>query len=345
MKILKFIGNNILYTPTILWYTLSMKAKELPQTLLQAVKYFANEDLAHDYVVQMRWGDTPKCITCGSENLSYIQTRKIWKCLDKECVNRGKQFSATKGTVFERTHIKLGDWMVAIWMITNNKNGKSSYELSRDLGITQKSAWFMNHRIREIFDNGTIEKLKGTVEVDETFVGGKAKNMHKAKREAVIQGRGATGKAIVMGMLERSEEGSKVEAKVIPDTTKLTLHTEIVENVEQGANLNTDGFTAYQGLDSMYEHGTVNHAYGEYVNGSVHTNGIENFWTLFKRSINGTYVSVEDEHLDRYVTEQEFRYNTRKGSDYERFEAAMKQLNGKRLTYDELTDHEPLRGA
>jgi len=301
-----------------------MKVKELPQTLLQAVKYFADEDKAHDYVVQMRWGDKPKCITCGSENLSYIQTRKIWKCLDKECVNRGKQFTVRKGTVFERSNINLGDWMVAIWMITNNKNGKSSYELARDLGITQKSAWHMNHRIR---------------------VGGKAKNMHKAKREAKIQGRGASGKAIVMGILERSEEGSTVEAKVIPDTSKLTLHTEIVETVEQGSEVYTDGFTAYQGLDSMYEHDTVNHAYGEYVNGSVHTNGIENFWTLFKRSINGTYVSVEDEHLDRYVTEQEFRYNHRKGTDFDRFQAAMKQLNGKSLSYDELTNHETLRGA
>ena len=322
-----------------------MKDTKQLQTLVQAVKYFGDEEVAHDYVVNMRWKGRPRCWKCGSEKLAAVTTQKRWKCLEKECSEFRKQFSVKKGTIFEASRIKLGDWMVAMWMIANNKNGKSSYELGRDLGITQKSAWFMNHRIREAMDNGTIEKLKGTVEVDETFVGGKAKNMHKAKREAKIQGRGATGKAIVMGMLERSEEGSRVEAKVIPDTTKLTLQTEVVENVEQGANLNTDGFTGYQGLDSMYEHGTVNHAYGEYVNGSVHTNGIENFWTLFKRSINGTYVSVEDEHLDRYVTEQEFRYNTRKLTDFQRFELAVGAISGKRLTYEELTDHETLRGG
>ena len=322
-----------------------MKAIERPQTLVEAVLHFSDEAVAHAYVVEMRWGDTVKCYKCGTEKVSYIQTQKRWKCGNKECEIYRKQFSVKKGTIFEDSAIKLSKWLIAMWMIANNKNGKSSYELSRDLKVTQKSAWFMLHRIRTAFDNGTIEKLKGTVEVDETFVGGKAKNMHKDKKEAKIQGRGASGKAIVMGILERSEEGSTVEAKVIPDTTMLTLHTEIVENVEQGAIVNTDGFTGYQGLDSMYEHGTVNHAYGEYVNGSVHTNGIENFWTLFKRSINGTYVSVEDEHLDRYVNEQEFRYNNRKGNDYDRFEAVVKAVSGKRLTYDELTDHEPLRGA
>lgn len=152
-----------------------MNNTEQLQTLVQAVKYFGDEEVAHDYVVNMRWGDTPKCWNCGSQKLAAVTTQKRWKCLEKECTEFRKQFSVKKGTIFEASRIKLGDWMVAMWMIANNKNGKSSYELARDLGITQKSAWFMNHRIRKAMDNGTIEKLSGTIEADETFVGGKAK--------------------------------------------------------------------------------------------------------------------------------------------------------------------------
>ena len=192
-----------------------MKDSERPQTLVEAVLHFSDEAVAHAYVVEMRWGDTVKCYKCGTEKVSYIQTQKRWKCGNKECEIYRKQFSVKKGTIFEDSAIKLSKWLIAMWMIANNKNGKSSYELARDLKVTQKSAWFMLHRIRTAFDNGTIEKLKGTIEVDETFVGGKAKNMHKDKKEAKIQGRGASGKAIVMGILERSEEGSTVEAKVI----------------------------------------------------------------------------------------------------------------------------------
>ena len=322
-----------------------MKDTERPQTLVEAVLHFSDEQVAHDYVVQMRWGDTVTCYKCGTEKVSYIQTQKRWKCGNKECEIYRKQFSVKKGTIFEDSAIKLSKWLIAMWMIANNKNGKSSYELARDLKVTQKSAWFMLHRIRTAFDNGTIEKLSGTIEVDETYVGGKASNMHKDVKEAKVQGRGVAGKAIVMGMLERSEDCSTVEAKVIPDTTKYTLQTELVENVEQGANVYTDGFKSYDGLDAMFEHNSVDHSAGVYVEDLVHTNGMENFWTLLKRSIKGTYVSVEEEHLDRYVDEQEFRYNHRKLDDYGRFELAVKAISGKQLTYEELTSHETLRGA
>ena len=290
-----------------------MSLETLPTTLLEAISYFADKEVAHDFVVSLRWPEGVKCPTCGGDDLTYISTRKLWKCKNKECERHGKQFSAKTGTIFEDSPLSFSKWLPAIWMIANNKNGKSSYELSRDLGVTQKTAWFMNHRIRLAMQTGSFEMLSGEVEADETFVGGVAKNMHKDVREAKIKGRGASGKAVVMGMLERRGE---VKAKVIPDTTKGTLHNEVKKNVQKGAKLFTDSFPAYQGLSDDYLHEMVDHAV-EYVNGQVHTNGIENFWSLLKRSIKGTYVSVDPEHLTRYVDEQAFRFNGRKGKDAE----------------------------
>ncbi len=300
----------------------------LPKTLQEAIKFFADDLACINFVASLRWSDgIAVCPKCESDKTSFLSTRKIWKC--KTCK---KQFSIKVGTIFEDSPIGLDKWLMAIWMIANCKNGVSSYEIHRAIGITQKSAWFMLHRIRLAMQNGSFDKLSGNVEVDETFIGGKAKNMHKSKREAIIKGRGSIGKTAVMGLLERK---GRVRAKVIEKTDKATLHNEVKENVEQGSNLFTDEWRSYQGLNDDYVHEVINHSI-EYVKGNVHTNGIENFWSLLKRTIKGTYVSVEPFHLGKYIDEQVFRYNEKKMTDKDRFMQMIGSITGKRLTYAEL---------
>ncbi|MGF1461393.1 MAG: IS1595 family transposase [Leptolyngbyaceae cyanobacterium] len=225
-----------------------------------------------------------------------------------------------------------------MWLVCNAKNGISSYEVGRSLGITQKSAWFLMHRIRLAMTTGTFEKLSGEVEADETYVGQKAENMHASQRAKKIQGRGPSGKTIVLGALQRGSDGqrSKVTAKVISSTDRKTLKKEIESTVEKGSTLYTDGHKGYDDLGADYARLVIDHAI-KYVDGQITTNGIENFWTLLKRSLKGTYVSVEPFHLFRYLDEQGFRFNYRKGSDEERFLAAMREMAGRRVTYEELT--------
>ncbi len=254
----------------------------------------------------------------------YLKTRRVWKC--RSCK---KQFSVKVGTIFEDSPLGLDKWLPAVWLIANCKNGISSYELAKDLGVQQKSAWFMLHRIRLAMQTGTFEKLSGQVEADETYIGGKARNMHKSKREQKIQGRGASGKVAVMGLLERHGE---VRTRVVPDTKSRTLQVEVRENVEPGSEVHTDALASYRGLDPEYVHNVVDHAEW-YVDGHVHTNGLENFWSLLKRGIKGTYVSVEPYHLFRYLDEQAFRFNEREGQDADRFS----KVAGRRLTYRQLT--------
>ena len=305
-----------------------MKDNNSPTTLQQAIQYFSDDLLCIKFFAAMRWVDgVARCPKCQNTETSFLSTRKIWKC--KACK---KQFSVKVGTIFEDSPIGLDKWLCAIWLISNAKNGISSYEIHRALGVTQKTAWFMMHRIRVAMQTGSIEKLSGNVECDETFIGGAAKNMHKAKREAKIKGRGSVGKTAVMGLLERK---GRVMAKVIANTTRATLHGEIKGNVEQGANLFTDEWRSYQGLADEYTHEIINHSI-EYVRGNVHTNGIENFWSLLKRTIKGTYVSVEPFHLSRYLDEQTFRFNERKGNDKDRFIKTLENVTGRRLTYKEL---------
>lgn len=301
--------------------------EQFPQTLLEAIRFFSIEENALNFMIQLRWADGITCPRCKSQRNNFISTRKLWIC--KDCK---KNFTVKQGTIMEDSPIGLDKWLAAIWMIANCKNGISSYEIHRDLGITQKSAWFLLHRIRLAMQQGSFDKLSGTVECDETFVGGLAKNMHKHKREERIKGRGAVGKAIVMGILERRGE---VRAKVVANTTQETLHSEIKTNVEKGSNVYTDQFPGYNGLEPDFVHRFVNHAV-EYVNGSVHTNGIENFWSLLKRGLKGTYISVMPFHLFRYVDEQSFRFNNRKNNDAGRFLKACESITGRRLTYKDL---------
>lgn len=300
--------------------------KDLPKTLQQAVKFFSDDLLCLNLVASLHWSDgIPVCPRCESDKSSFLSTRNVWKC--KACK---KQFSVKVGTIFEDSPIALDKWLTAMWLIVNAKNGISSYEIHRAIGVTQKTAWFMLHRLRLAMQNGSIEKLSSNVEVDETFIGGLAKNMHKHKREAKIKGRGTVGKTAVFGALERK---GRVLAKVIQKTDKKTLHNEVKEKIETGSNLFTDEWASYRGLDEDYIHEVINHGV-EYVRGHIHTNGIENFWALLKRTIKGTYVSVEPFHLGRYLDEQVFRFDERKSNDKERFLGVLKAVGGKRLTYE-----------
>jgi transposase-like protein len=301
-----------------------------PKTLQDAIKFFSDPDTCVTFMAQMRWADGVTCPHCEGKAVSYLSTRRMWKCMNKAC---HKQFSVKVGTIMEDSAIKLDKWLMAIWLIANAKNGISSYEVSRAIGVQQRSAWFMLHRIRLAMQTGTFQKMSGTVEVDETFIGGLSRNMHKHKREAKITGTGASGKAVVMGLLERHGE---VRTKVILDRSRETLQGAIRNNVESGSEVMTDGYTSYKGLDAEYVHQFTDHA-ESYVRGNAHTNGIENFWSLLKRSIKGTYVSVEPFHLFRYLDEQSFRFNTRKGKDADRFIETVRSAAGKRLTYEKLT--------
>jgi transposase-like protein len=312
-----------------------MKTQQDPKTLVEAINYFSDPDRALTFMTAIRWpGGAVTCPRCDSKGVTFLANANVWKCRGKHAQQK---FSIKVGTVMEDSPIPLTKWLPAIWMMVNCKNGISSYELGRSLGITQKTAWFILHRIRLATQTGTFEKLGGTVEADETFIGGLARNMHRDKRGKKIRGTGGSGKAIVMGMLERGTiaKHSKIQAKVLPNVQRTSLHAEIRRHVEPGCSLFTDAFVAYKGLESEYAHQVVDHAV-EYVRGNVHTNTIENFWSLLKRGIKGTYVSVEPFHLFRYLDEQVFRFNTRKDNDAGRFASALASVSGRRLTYRQL---------
>jgi transposase-like protein len=308
-----------------------------PITLQQAIVYFADPQRAFDYAVKLRWPDGHiLCPRCGAEKHSFIKTRRIWFCYACK-----KQFTVKVKTIFEDSPLGLDKWMTAVWMLTNCKNGISSYELASNLGITQKSAWFMLQRIREVlkgrkFGRGKIGGGPGSeVEADETFIGGKMKNMHKDRRVMINQlGEKFKGKAVVQGMLDR--ELRQVRATVVPNIKRETLQNEILSNVKYGTAVYTDDAVGYEHLHSRFVHDVVNHA-ETYVRGRVHTNGLGNFWSLLKRTLRGTYVAVEPFHLGKYVDEQVFRFNNRRNTASERFMLAMGQVAGKRLTYSELT--------
>lgn len=317
----------------------------LPETLKDAVIYFSNFENCREFMVSLRWPDGKVlCPNCGSDDVAWLPNAELFKCYKK---HDRQKFSLKVGTIFEDSPLGLDKWLPVMWLAVNCKNGVSSWEIHRSIGVTQKSAWFMLQRCRlALQDNETGGKLSGEVEVDETFIGGKARNMHQGKRAEKIKGRGPEGKAIVAAVLER---GGKVRAKVVDKRKKKDLQALVRSNVEPGSALYSDALKSYDGLAGEYAHQVIDHA-ESYVNGQVHTNGMENFWSLLKRGINGTYVSVEPFHLHRYIDEQAFRFNTRldadgqKLSDVERFAIAMKQIVGKRLTYKELIGEESIEG-
>lgn len=327
-----------------------MKPKnKTPQTLQEAIVYFSDPERAFVYAVNLRWPDGRiACPRCGNDKHSFVKTRLLWFC--KGCK---KQFTVKVGTIFEDSPIGLDKWMTAAWMIVNCKNGISSHELARNLGVTQKSAWFMLHRIREALRNmnkGGMGGDGGIVEVDETFVGGKAEFMHKDKKKNLKlrwwsdkewrKQQSHFAKTPVMGIIDR--ETREVRCRVVPNVRRHMLQKEILKQVGGGTTVCTDDLGSYRCLPlDRFVHQVVDHA-KEYVRGQVHTNGLENFWSLLKRGLKGTYVAVEPFHLSRYVDEQVFRFNNRKYgehkvTDAERFSLAMAQVAGKRLTYADLT--------
>jgi transposase-like protein len=312
-----------------------------PKTLQQAIQYFSDDENCRNFMISARWLDgIVRCPRCGSEKVAWLAKAKLYFCSVK---HPKQKFSLKVGTVLEDSPIGLDKWFPAMWLLSNCKNGASSYELSRDLGVTQKTAWFMLHRIRAAMKNNSLRKLGSTggpVEVDEVFVGGNLKKMHADRRLKLKNAMGRDHKTAVVGMLDR--DAREVRTKVIPNVKRETLQSEILRQVQGAGTVYTDGYVSYENLNApAFIHETVNHV-DEYVRGQVHTQGIENFWSLLKRTLNGTYVAVEPFHLDAYADEQCFRYNNRATkdnplNDADRFKLAVSQIAGKRLTYAELT--------
>jgi transposase-like protein len=315
-----------------------MATENTPDTLLGAITYFADVDVATMFVSSLRWPDGVRCPHCESVDCSYVTSRRIWQC--KNC---RKQFSVKVGSIFEDSPIPLSKWLPAMWMLVNCKNGVSSYEIARDLGVTQKTAWFMLHRLRLAIQAKSFDKMNGNVEVDETYIGGRARFMSKSKKRRVLKGTTgwAYGKVAVMGLLDRhGKDGhSTMRTMIVNNTRKRILQPIVRQQVESGSAVYTDNNYSYRGLASDYIHGVIDHAEA-YVDGQVHTNGCENFWSLLKRGLKGTYVSVEPFHLFRYLDEQVYRFNNRKQTDGMRFLEACASVFGKRLTYTALTGKE-----
>jgi transposase-like protein len=311
---------------------------QAPKTLQQTIQCFTDEQVCIDAVASMRWPNGAECPHCDAKEPYYLATQKRWKC--RSC---RKQFSVKVGTIFEDSPVSLCKWLPALWMIVNDKNGISSYELHRALGVSQKTAWFMLHRLRLVMRFNTIRKMgegdSGPIEIDETFIGGQKKFMHAEKKVRYQAQGGASGKTIVMGFLDR--ELRQVRARVIPNVKRETLQSEVLNMVDRGAEIHTDDAVGYDGLRQQFVHEVVNKMQG-YVRGSVHVQGIENFWSLLKRTLKGTYVAVEPFHMERYLDEQIFRFNNRHTkenplNDSDRFVAALAQVAGRRLTFKELT--------
>jgi transposase-like protein len=316
-----------------------MATDSLPKTLLEAIRYFTDYENCYREVVNIRWPNGKvTCPTCGSEKVTWLANARVFKCYAK---HPKAKFSLKVGTIFEDSPLGFDKWLPAMWMLTNCKNGISSYELGRALGVTQKTAWFMLSRLRLVLqDENDGGKLNGEIEIDETYIGGKARNMHKAKRERVIGGHkgGVIGKTAVMGLLQRhsSEKHSTVRLKVVKGVKREHLIPQIDANVEKLTTVYTDALPSYEKLsDREYTHHVIDHA-EKYAEGQVHVNGLENFWSLLKRALKGTYVSVQPFHLFRYLDEQAYRFNNRKADDATRFTDALRGVVGKRLMYSTL---------
>ena len=323
-----------------------MAANESPKTLQEAVIHYSDLKVCQDALVAARWPNGVVCPTCGRTDVAYLENQKRWQCKGK---HPKRQFSAKVGTIFEDSPIPLQKWFVAIWLISSAKNGISSYELHRAIGVTQKTGWFMLHRIRLAMQAGGFEKkFEGRVEVDETFIGGQARYMHKAKRDKAMRGMisGQWHRTIVVGAFQRATEDSPSQAvvRVVPNTRRKSLMPFVREHVSrENATIYTDANRSYEQPitwngerhPEAFDRRVIDHAVS-YVQGEVHTNSAENFWALVKRMLKGTYVSVEPFHLFRYLDEEVLRFNTRKQSDAERFRQMTARVVGKRLTYKEL---------
>src|SRR6266849_3319268 len=303
-----------------------------PKTFLEAVRYFCDPQTCLEFLVALRWPRGVRCPQCGSKKVTFLENAKLWKCKN---AHPKQKFSVKVGTIFEDSPIGLDKWFPTMWLAANCKNGISSYEIARDIGVTQKTAWFMLQRIRLAMQQGSFSKMKGTCEADETYIGAKARYMHKDKRTGV--GHAGLKKTAVQGILERTtpDQNSRVVLKVVGTTRRPELCSNVRQNVEQGATVCTDALMSYDDLEHDYDRRVIDHAIS-YAQGHVHTNGLENFWSLLKRALHGTYVNVEPFHLFRYLDEQAFRFNERKDDDQGRFVKALRGVIGKTLKYAKL---------
>jgi len=303
-----------------------------PETLLEAVSYFSNPENAFQFFVAVRWPRGVRCPRCGSDKVTFLENAKVWKC---RTPHPKQKFSAKVGTIFEDSPIGLDKWLPAMWLASNCKNGVSSYELHRALGVTQKTAWFMLQRIRLTMQQGITGKMGGICEADETYIGAKARYMHKNRRTRV--GDAGIAKTPVQGILERGkgDKLSRVVLKVVKTTRRPELCGNVREQVKAGSTVCTDALMSYDDLEKDYDRQIIDHLEC-YARGQVHTNGLENFWSLLKRALKGTYVNVEPFHLFRYCDEQAFRFNERKDDDQGRFIKALQGVVGKGLRYAKL---------
>jgi transposase-like protein len=312
-----------------------LKSFNTPVSLADACAYFADQDNALRFLAELRWPDGVRCPHCQADDPGFLKSRRIWKC--RKC---RRQFSIKVGTIFEDSPLGLDKWLPALWMLANAKNGISSYEMARAIHVTQKTAWFMLGRIRAAMATDSFARFEGEVEIDESYLGGKYGNMHLRKRARLGPGHRQRNKVGILGVLERPRGPngvSRIRTTVVgEDTDAKRFFARVRSAVRTGAKVYTDDHRNYGILDRAYVRQVINHAYA-YVRGRVHTNGIENFWSLLKRTIKGTYVSIDPFHVFRYLDEQAFRFNNRRASDGDRFVAVVDSLLGKRLTYRQLT--------
>ncbi len=301
------------------------------KSYLDLTNFFSNEKVCEEYLAQIRWNGKLTCPykECGHDNIYKLKDGKY------KCGKCRRKYSIRVGTIFQDSKIPLRKWFASIYLITSHKKGISSIQLGKDIGVQQKTAWFLLHRVRQTFGiTESEEKLSGTIEADETFMGGNEKNKHAHKKTEGNQGRSVKTKSAVAGVIQR---GGELRAQVIPDTSGYNLRPFVVQNVEFGSKLMTDEWLGYKGLAQLFHHKNINHEQGEYVNGDVHVNSMEGFWSLLKRGVNGIYHAVSVKHLQAYIDEYQFRYNTRKYSESFRFDAMLNNINS-HLTYKQLTD-------
>jgi len=308
----------------------SSEVRDKFDSLIEFSDYFKDEQTCIDYFAKKRWGDSPYCPHCGCKKIYCFSDKRRYKC--SEC---RKQFTAKTGSLFEGTKLSLRKWFMAIYLITSHKKGISSYQLAKDLKVTQKTAWFILHRIRYGMSKGFGIRLEGDVEVDETYVGGKNKNRHWNKKVKNSQGRSIIDKTPVFGMLQR---GGNVITKVIPDVRGETLQNIIKQYIKKNSRILSDEYLGYRGLEKLYEHRIVNHGAKQYVNGDIYTNTIEGFWSILKRGILGIYHQVSRKHLQKYTDEFSFRYNVKKLSEGQKVNKMLSlccvRLKYKNLVYE-----------